>query len=274
MERTIDRTSYRRNAKNEISTVKEKEVKERKFSYIKIFLNQIIVSLLIIIAILTAKYFDISIIDEWIVKNMSEGYELKEILNLAKNMFSLNKDNINMINTSGDESISGENFFSISGDLSGDSGDNVFITAVEGINQMLDDAKFVKENYEFILPVNGVVTSDFGCRVSDDKIVSSYHTGLDIGANTGTRIYAAHAGTITMAENFSSYGKCIMIENGDLISVYAHCSSLNVSKGQKVNKGDFIGKVGMTGNATGPHLHLEIKYQGRFVDPKDIFGEI
>lgn len=65
-----------------------------------------------------------------------------------------------------------------------------------------------------------------------------------------------------------------MIENGDLVSVYAHCSSINVKEGQIVQKGEYIGNVGMTGNATGPHLHFEIRYKDRYIDPKDILGEI
>lgn len=267
MERTIDRTSYRRSARTEVR--QEKVIEEKSFSYFKIFLNQIIVSLLIIIAMLTAKYFDIDIVDEWITKNMCGGYELNEVFGMAKNKFGFSNDSTKLI------SFSGEN---ISGDTSGESGEISgeigLKMAVEGVNQMLNDADFVKENYDFIVPVKGTITSEFGCRVSDNKIVSSYHTGLDIGANSGTEIYAAHTGTVTMAQNNSSYGKCIMIENGDLVTMYAHCSSINVSEGQKVNKGDFIGKVGMTGNATGPHLHLEIRYQNRYINPKDILGEI
>lgn len=272
MEKTIDRTSYRRNTRNEIAVTKNEErINDNKFSYIKIFLNQIIVSLLIIVTLLTAKYFDITIIDEWISKNMGEGYALYEILNIVKTSLMFNKNNIGISGDSGDGIISGDNIFS--GDNL-NSGENGFITAVEGVNQMLEDAKFLKENFEFVVPVKGVVTSEFGCRVSDNELVSSYHTGLDIGANTGTKIYAAHDGIVTKAENFSTYGKCIIIENGDLSIVYAHCSSINIKKGASVSKGDFIGKVGMTGNATGPHLHLEIKYKGRYINPKDILGEI
>ena len=268
MERAIDRTSYRRNSKNEVNQVKKNEIKN--FNYIKMFLNQIIVSLLIIVLILTCEYFNINAVDKWITENISKGYGVSEVISLIKNMFE------NRTESANGNLMSGEYIKSISGEISGEiiSGDIVFQTAVEGINQMLIDAQYVKENYEFFMPVKGIVTSEFGCRVSDSKVVSSYHTGLDIAANTGTKIYAAHAGTISMAKSFSTYGKCIMIENDDLVTVYAHCSSINVIEGQKVNKGDFIGKVGMTGNATGPHLHLEIRYQDRFIDPLDIFGEM
>lgn len=270
MERTIDRTSYRRSNReykdSNVYRLHEKQTK--KFRYLNVFLNQIIISLLIILLILVIDYFDITVAKEWIVTNFSNGYEFSEVFSLIKSRFENN-----MVFKSGDiDYDSGEN----SGDILLDvvSGEKVFQTAVEGINQMSEDAKFIKENYDFILPLKGIVTSEFGCRVSTNNLVSSYHTGLDIAANTGTSIVAAHNGKVTLARTFSSYGKSIMVEDGDLVTVYAHCSSINIKEGQNVNKGDLIGKVGMTGNATGPHLHFEIRYEDRFVNPKDVLGEI
>ena len=61
-----------------------------------------------------------------------------------------------------------------------------------------------------------------------------------------------------------------MIENESLTTVYAHCSKINIKKGEKVKQGDKIGEVGMTGNATGPHVHFEIRYNGEFINPEDI----
>lgn len=110
----------------------------------------------------------------------------------------------------------------------------------------------------------------FGCRVDDNPIVSSYHTGLDIGAPSGTNIVSAHDGEIIEAGTINGYGKCIMIKKDELITVYAHCSKINTKKGNKVSRGEKIGEVGMTGNATGPHLHFEIRYEGRYVDPEDV----
>lgn len=264
MERIIDRTSYRRNARREVKKIEEEKT---RFSFIRLFLNQTIVSLLIIIFVLVARFFDVDVVIEWIKDNTANGYTVTEVFGLLKN--NLYKDEI--YNLSGENFLeSGENFLE-SGDISGE---DELMTAVEGINQMAEDATYVKENYDFILPLKGVITSEFGCRVSNSEIVSSYHTGIDIAANSGTQILAMHDGTVTMAKNFSSYGNCIIIENGDLVSLYAHCLSLNVKEGQNVKKGDFIGKVGMTGNATGPHLHLEVKYQGRYVNPKDVLGII
>lgn len=61
-----------------------------------------------------------------------------------------------------------------------------------------------------------------------------------------------------------------MIQNGDLITVYAHCQKLFVKKGESVSQGKCIASVGMTGNATGPHLHFEIRYEGRYIDPEEV----
>lgn len=286
MERTIDRTSYRRSARTNYIKLNEKEVegevkkKNRKFHFADMLLNQTIISLLIIIGILTANYYEITEVTDWLSQNMSNGYSALEIVSKVKNVFMKNDLSLFSYLNSGERSgeelkvkNSGDNFINsnithlVSGEVV-NSGE--WISAVEGINQISEDANAVKTKFDFYLPLKGTITSNFGSRVSDNPIVSTYHTGLDIAANTGTEIYAAHSGIVTMAKMFSSYGNCVMIENGDLITVYAHCSSINVEEGQSIDRGNVIAKVGMTGNATGPHLHFEIRYQGRFVDPQKV----
>lgn len=274
MERAIDRTSYRRSARVD-SKVSDKSIEvdiksNKRFSLMNLLMNQIIVSMLIIIGILTAKYFDVNEVTDWISENMSNGYTAREIVNKFSNLFSLVESGEKSGDTSGDKFLindSGENS-NVENNNSGE-----FLSAVEGINQMIEDARIIKETYQLGIPLRGTITSTFGSRVSDNPIVSSYHTGLDIAANTGTDICAAHSGKVIMSEVYSSYGNCIMIENEKIVTVYAHCSELNVKKGQLVNKGDIIAKVGMTGNATGPHLHFEIRYEGRFIDPQKILNE-
>lgn len=65
-------------------------------------------------------------------------------------------------------------------------------------------------------------------------------------------------------------GNCIMISSGDLVTLYGHCSKITTQNGKAVKQGEKIGEVGMTGNATGPHVHFEIRYEGRFVNPEDV----
>jgi len=281
MERTIDRTSYRRSARQDIRSgekLTEAEVSKtnKKFRFTNMILNQTIVSLLMMIGILSAKYFEMTDVIDWVAKNMSNGYEPIEIVSKIKNSFLKNESNLFLKLTSG-EMMSGEVLRNFVMDYSGEqfvSGEAInsgeLISAVEGINQMIEDSNFIKNNYDFYLPLKGIITSNFGSRESDNPIVSSYHAGLDIAADTGTDIHAAHSGKVILAKMYSSYGNCIMIEDGDLVTVYAHCSSINVEEGQEINRGDVIAKVGMTGNATGPHLHFEIRYQERFVDPSKV----
>lgn len=145
-------------------------------------------------------------------------------------------------------------------------------TAVEGMNQMLEDANYINENYETTIPVVGTVTSVFGVRNSDNPSVSNYHSGLDIAANTGTQILAAMDGEVIEATTDTYFGKYLKIKKDDIVIIYAHCSKLLVNVGDKVKKGELIAYVGNTGNSTGPHVHIEIRYKDRLVDPTDILG--
>lgn len=131
------------------------------------------------------------------------------------------------------------------------------------------DIEYIKENYRFILPVKGTVTSRYGKR-EETEVVSANHAGIDIGANTGTPIYAAIDGTVTVASSEGEYGKHIDIENGEVLTRYAHCSKLLVKEGEKVKQGDKIAEVGSTGNSTGPHLHFEIRRDNRTINPEKI----
>ena len=117
------------------------------------------------------------------------------------------------------------------------------------------------------IPVSGSISSRFGASSS---IRSSSHTGLDIATSSGTGIRPASAGTVTFAGYKGSYGNLIIINHGNGIETYyAHCSAIYVSPGQTVDTGSIIGAVGATGNATGPHLHLEIRINGTPVNPEN-----
>lgn len=122
----------------------------------------------------------------------------------------------------------------------------------------------------FIHPTNnvGVNTSPFGYRIHPIFGTNKLHTGMDIGGNNLAKIYAVQNGTITHAGWLGSYGNAVKIDHGNgLVTLYAHCSSISVRKGQNVNKGDHISNVGSTGNSTGPHLHFEVRINGKFFNP-------
>lgn len=129
---------------------------------------------------------------------------------------------------------------------------------------------YVDLGINFINPISGTVTSRFG---SVSSIRSSVHTGLDIGASTGTPIKAAAAGTVTFSGTKGSFGKLITIDHGNgVMTYYAHCSALYKSVGETVNQGDVIAAVGSTGNSTGPHLHLEVRVNGVAYNPRNYFS--
>ena len=117
-----------------------------------------------------------------------------------------------------------------------------------------------------IRPISGTITSRFGARSS---IRSSAHTGLDISATTGTPIKVVADGTITFAKYNGSYGNLVKVDHGNGVETwYAHTSKMYVKVGQEVKAGDVIAAVGSTGNSTGPHLHLEIRINGKHVNPQ------
>lgn len=116
------------------------------------------------------------------------------------------------------------------------------------------------------MPVPGaVITSVFGERRG-----TRLHQGIDYAAPTGTPIYAAASGCIQQIGNRRGYGRYILLRHDSVIqTVYAHMSAYasGLQTGRCLNRGDLIGRVGTSGNATGPHLHFELLYQGSPIDP-------
>lgn len=117
------------------------------------------------------------------------------------------------------------------------------------MNQMHQDAEFVKNNYSIIKPIEGYITSAFGER-EQTEIISAFHQGIDIGAVSGTPIYAGMEGDVVASSFAGDYGNHIKIQNGEVLTVYAHCSELEVNVGDHIVQGQEIGKVGATGKAT------------------------
>ena len=118
----------------------------------------------------------------------------------------------------------------------------------------------------YIWPTEGTVSSLFGPRRV--SIGSSNHQGIDISAPRGTPVVAADGGEVIFAGRFFGYGNLIRIlhDNGH-VTYYAHLSSFEVCQGERVYRGQLIGRVGMTGTASGNHLHFEIRIDGVPVDP-------
>ncbi len=136
-----------------------------------------------------------------------------------------------------------------------------------GLTQMEIDARYIKKNYSLIKPLEGEITSRFGPRNPEVPTVPKYHTGIDIARVVGTVVISAMEGTVELVSGEGSYGNHVKITNGDVSTLYAHCSKIYVKEGDYITQGQEIAEVGATGNVTGPHLHFEIRRNNEYVDP-------
>jgi murein DD-endopeptidase MepM/ murein hydrolase activator NlpD len=118
-------------------------------------------------------------------------------------------------------------------------------------------------------PHSPPVSSGFGRRLDPLTGEERFHTGLDLRAAEGTAITAAAPGVVRSAGPRGGYGNAVEIDHGGgVTTLYAHASSLAVKVGDQVAEGDMVGRIGQTGRATGPHLHFEVRKEGRPVDPQ------
>ena len=127
--------------------------------------------------------------------------------------------------------------------------------------------KAFNDSGRFIWPVYGIISSPYGWRIHPIKKVKSFHTGIDLAATEGTPVFAADDGVVEFAGRNGGYGNFILIDHGVYSTAYAHLSRIDVYEGQRVKKGQLIGRVGSTGLSTGPHLHFEVRYRGRHMNP-------
>ena len=135
--------------------------------------------------------------------------------------------------------------------------------------ELAAQSTYVGGTFMWPLPAaNNVITCPYGMRKHPITGVRKLHTGIDLRASTGTKVYAANSGTVTTSGYSSAWGNYIIISHGGgLTTLYAHLSRRSVSKGNKVKRGDIIGYTGNTGYSTGPHLHFEIDKNGTPYDP-------
>lgn len=121
---------------------------------------------------------------------------------------------------------------------------------------------------ETTTPVIGHLNSEYGYRDHPINGRHQFHGGVDIGGQNGDPIGAFAAGTVEYIGQDDSYGLYLQVDHGNGVkSFYAHCSKIVVSKGQQVALGEKVAEVGSTGDSTGPHLHLELKYNRMHLNP-------
>jgi murein DD-endopeptidase MepM/ murein hydrolase activator NlpD len=125
---------------------------------------------------------------------------------------------------------------------------------------------FLKGN--FIMPAKGRVSMLFGTKEYINGDPSGRHRGVDIANVLGTPVKASNNGVVRLAQRLPAHGNCVVIEHGEgIFTYYAHLNQILVKVGQKVVKGELIGKMGMTGVASGPHLHFSMSVHNLRVDP-------
>jgi len=140
--------------------------------------------------------------------------------------------------------------------------------AAKAKGQAATTVKYDGGTFAWPCPSSSRVTSEYGNRIHPTLGVLKFHNGIDIGAPTGSAIVAAYGGTVISSAYNDTMGNYIMIDHGNgLYTIYMHASSLLVSSGQSVSKGQTIALVGSTGRSTGPHLHFGVRLNGSYVSP-------
>lgn len=195
--------------------------------------------------------------------------------NLDENQEKNSDENLKIEEEQGQEEISigganEENL--VNNEIVENSQENLGENVTKQKSQMEIDAEDIKKSISFEVPVQGYISSKFGLRNPTTDTVPKNHTGLDIAAASGTVIKSATDGTVTLVSSYGDYGKHYKIQIEDVVIIYAHCSKLYLKEGDTVTKGQSIAEVGSTGNSTGPHLHFEIRKDGRLVDPQLILN--
>jgi murein DD-endopeptidase MepM/ murein hydrolase activator NlpD len=149
----------------------------------------------------------------------------------------------------------------------------------EQLKQISED-KAIKQDYlnrvtperewsgNFTPPAGAAVSDVFGSQRVFNGKTSSPHLGEDFHVPSGTPVAAMNGGTVLLARPLYFEGNCVVLDHGQgLLTIYMHLSEFKVKEGEPVNRGDIVGLSGGTGRATGPHLHVAIRWQGIYLDP-------
>jgi len=136
------------------------------------------------------------------------------------------------------------------------------------INEFISQQKLLYSSTPNMWPSSGRITSPFGFRIHPITGNYEFHTGIDISNNIKTPVYSTAKGRVKMTGYISGYGKLVIIDHGmGYETVYAHLFKILVSEGQSVKRGELIGLMGETGTTTGVHLHYEVLYNNKLLNP-------
>ncbi len=125
----------------------------------------------------------------------------------------------------------------------------------------------------FLPPVDAATSDVFGTRRVFNGVTKSVHQGLDYRVPAATPVSAVNAGTVILARLLYFEGNCVVIDHGQgLLTLYLHLSEFKVKEGDVIKRGQLIGLSGATGRATGPHLHIAVRWQGTYLNPAVLLG--
>jgi murein DD-endopeptidase MepM/ murein hydrolase activator NlpD len=151
--------------------------------------------------------------------------------------------------------------------------------------QKIDQDKAIKEHAfarvtpgrewvgDFHAPVKAQISDVFGTSRTFNGRVQSVHQGLDYAVPEGTPVAALNSGTVLLAQPLYFEGNCVVLDHGQgLLSLYLHFSKIEVKEGDHIARGEKIGLSGGTGRATGPHLHVAVRWQGVYLNPATLLS--
>jgi murein DD-endopeptidase MepM/ murein hydrolase activator NlpD len=128
-------------------------------------------------------------------------------------------------------------------------------------------------NGEFQPPVKAQISDVFGTSRTFNGKTQSVHQGLDYAVPEGTPVAALNSGTVLLAQSLFFEGNCVVLDHGQgLLTLYLHLSKIEVKEGDRIKSGEKIGLSGGTGRATGPHLHVAVRWQGVYLNPATLLG--
>ena len=216
----------------------------------------------------TYKYYEIAV-QENVVEKVNTSKEAEELVNEIKKENNSEEINLSIVEkyTQNDEEANTSDL-----EVAKEKVQETVKTAIQEIEQQKEEEErwnalpSIHGIKLAVTPIEGTITSRYGVS---SRIRKSTHTGLDISAVTGTDIKVVADGTVISAGYSGSYGYLVKVDHGNGVETwYAHTSKMYVKKGDTVKAGDVIAAVGSTGNSTGPHLHLEIRIDGKTVNPQ------
>lgn len=236
-------------------------------------LKQAVISLLILVVIGMIKSVNTPVtgyltdkIKQMLFHDINFTNIYDKVSELLKGMPDDSKIDEDAFNEDSDPASANLNFADSIGEEGTDYTHNNPIVASE--DEISDIVNMIGKKFSFLEPVDGLLVSSFGERFNPRTQLMEFHAGIDIESEGYSSIKSVLDGEVIYAGESPAYGKYIKIDHGDgLVTLYAHCSSIDVEKGRKVQKGDTIGAIGNLGVPVGSHLHFEIIKDGKYINP-------